>query len=78
MFFIKVKKHVFYVFYLQINVFIIYGFRVRRVDAGSLLCGRRVKTVFSIRHMEYYLYAKTDWRVALIFKKQKTCSNSER
>ena len=25
MFFIKVKKHVFYVFYLQINVFIIYG-----------------------------------------------------
>ena len=24
-FFIKVKKHVFYVFYLQINVFIIYA-----------------------------------------------------
>jgi len=30
MFFIKVKKHVFMFFYMQVNVFIIYGFNISR------------------------------------------------
>ena len=46
MFFIKVKKHVFYVFYLQVNVFNIYGLR-NRVRVGSIV---KVGVYYITRH----------------------------
>ena len=53
MFFIKVKKHVFYVFYLQINVFIIYAINsAHETSFSCMVCVLHIRKSGSVYNMQ--------------------------